>query len=199
MKRLLLIPLLCVTLSAQIMPGARHAAARLPVAASGCPADGSPSAEQATGDSTTYLGLNANYAYVGQRGWQSASARTICKVAFRLSYVEGDITDRTYYAAIFSQDGISLNTALATSGGVTGNNSWDSTWVVFEFATPYEISASTDYSFVVYQDTINGSDYALIDRHDSDASFTGQFEVWSDTKVIQLGVGWETAIRIYWQ
>lgn len=105
-------------------------------------------------------GTGGHY-YAGQYLWSNASARTLGKVAFKLTKSAGDISGLTYTARLWSNSSGALGTELATSSGVTGNNSWSATTVEFEFITPYTTTGGTDYHITIDSgSTGSGSDYA---------------------------------------
>lgn len=87
--------------------------------------------------------------YAGQLNWSNASARTIGKVAFKLSKTAGSITGKTFTAKLWSLSGTTLSSALATSTGVTGDNAWANTTVEFIFPAPYTTTGATNYAFTI--------------------------------------------------
>jgi hypothetical protein len=187
-----LIPFLlsALVLNAQLIPQRRAAVEKAKRGASGggggggsCPADGSPSITQA-GDGANIQNINSSL-LLTQTGqlWQTNTAVTMCKAAFSLYKVAGDISGKTYVVKVYSMTGCTLNTLLATSDGVTGVNGWFLTDVVFNFSTPVALSANTDYAIVVTTTgAADGANYAAIEINTSGTA-TGTRDYWDNTGV----------------
>lgn len=163
-----------------------------------CPPDGSPSQDNDATGSVGAIGIfNDNY-YQGQSGWSDASARTICKIAWKLTYVSGTVTGQTYVTKIWSLNGTSLDTVLATSSGVSGSASWSATWVVFEFPTPYTTTGSASYAFTIDHGAADATkEIQLVFGTSTGAP--GTHEVWNNLGAFQEGSSNDSAFRVYWQ
>jgi hypothetical protein len=205
MRILLAILLCCVSAFAQTLNvGTANVSTltkREPTAGGSCPAVGSPSAEQASNDGANYgVGLFAASYYVGQSMWTDASARTICRVGFMLSLGGGSISSQTFTAKIWSDSDYSLGSVLATSNGVLGTNTWSSTWVYFDFPTPYTTTGGANYHITIDHGGQDGSNYAVVRDNSASTGFPGNIDTWTSAKAWQVGVNpAEIAIRIYWQ
>lgn len=109
------------------------------------------------GGSTVYVCYSNTYYYAGQ-GYFNDSARTIGKVAFKVT-ATGTISGKTYYARIWTQSGDNLATNVATSDGVTGVNAWSASEVEFVFSTPYTTTGSTNYTITIDAGSADSSNY----------------------------------------
>jgi len=154
----LFIPFAPMILHAQIMPSARHAAARPPAATSECTLlhEGIVS-----GGGAWAIGSESGKYYAGLINWEDESAHNICKVSAKLTKTAGDISGKTYYVTIWTMDSTALDEVVGTSGGVTGSNSWSSTVVDFTFSSAISLSADTPYGFTVSMSgSADASNYA---------------------------------------
>lgn len=146
-----------------------------------CSDDATPSQSvKSTEGGGTTLGETTDRYYVGLSGWSDASARTICKLRFKLSLGAGSITGKTYKAAIYTMSGLNLDTLVGSaSTGVTGNNSWSETDVIFTMPDVV-LSASTSYAFVCYMDgTADASNYARFEYDDVSSLVPGKMAWWN--------------------
>lgn len=154
-----------------------------------------------TGDTTTWDfgdGSGGHY-YAGQYRWNNASARTLGKVTFKLIKTAGDISGLTFTARLWSDSGGALGTELATSNGVTGNNSWSATEVDFEFITPYTTTGSTNYHITIDSgSTGTGTDYASA-YFLASTGLPGGLGWWASDKsnTIEFSASHEAQLKIY--
>ena len=166
-----------------------------------CPDYAAPSASNTTVNSDGYpVGLYASHYYVGQSGWSDASARTICRVGFLMKHGEGDVSGHTYTARIFATaDGALSGIALASSTGKSGTNTWNSTWVYWEFPTPYETTGSATYAFTLDHGVVDGSNFTYVQMNTANAGLSGTAETWTSAGALQQGSDYDLGIKIYWQ
>jgi hypothetical protein len=85
---------------------------------------------------------NANM-YHGTRF--TAAGDTLSKVVFVVSKNAGDVSGKTYKARLWTLSGDDLDTAVAVSGAVAGDNGWSSSLMECIFVTPFTTSNGTDY------------------------------------------------------
>lgn len=157
-----------------------------------CPADGSPSFEQDTGNGEQHIGLNTDNWYGGQKNWSDASARDICKLAFKIKTIIGTITTFDYVAEIFTMNVNALNASLGISNVVSGSAMVAGAFSVFTFATPVSLSASTNYGLTIHKtgSTADGSNYIRLSITDgAGGSIAGTFSTWNQAKVEETSQG----------
>lgn len=165
-----------------------------------CPADGSPSQQVTINEGGIAFGHNTDRYYAGLAAWSDASARVICKLRFKLSLNTGSITGKTYKAAIYSMTGTALNAELGVSSGIAGSDAWDSTDVIFTMPD-VNVSASTNYAFVIYMDgAADAANFANVRYDDVSALISGNMAVWNTVKVEDVSIaGGEPNIGIYFK
>lgn len=133
-----------------------------------------------SGTGTWPIGDSADFRYAGIPFWSDGSDRTIGKITVKLSLGAGSITGKTLVAKIWSvgsPDTTFLNTVLATSDNVTGDDSWNLTDVDFVFSTPYTTTGGTDYHITLDMGGTDGSNYANA-FHQNTNSVTGHLGSW---------------------
>lgn len=150
--------------------------------------------QNATFVNGSYVGYLTRY-YAGQSQWNNASAQTICKRSFHLSGVVGNITGFTYVARIWTMTGGNLLANVATSVGITGNNSWNGL-VEFTFSTPYTTTGGVNYAMTIDHGGLDDSNVVLVGKSAS-TGLPGTFELWDSTGVFLLGSNEETTGATY--
>ncbi len=133
-----------------------------------CPEDSSPDltyAVDANVGMSLSNGIDANR--YGGNYWTvpGSGIVSVCKIAFKLTAV-GTISSDDLYAQIFNKGVFAMGTQVtnALSSAVTGDNSWDETWVVFTFATPVELTAGTEYIALVSSGDTDATNYFQINK-----------------------------------
>jgi len=129
----------------------------------------------------TDINDNSTLFYLGHT-YNEGTARAICSVSAVLSYKAGDITGKSFHAALFSKSGNDLNVELATSDPISGNNSWSTTTVDFPFSTPYELASSTDYAIVIYVDAATDAVNFAEFEFSATKTITGEWTIWGNDK-----------------
>lgn len=95
--------------------------------------------------------------FIGAAGYTPTSDKKICKAEFKLDCKYASCSTTTYYAALYTKSGTSLDTIVGeVSSGVTGSNAWSGTTVTFTFpGSSYpEITTSGTYAIVYYSDPV---------------------------------------------
>lgn len=99
--------------------------------------------------------------YTGALYYNDSTVRTIGKIGFRVAKKTGSITSKTFTVRLWNMSGSSLNTQLAATSGITGDDSWTNTSIVdFIFASPYTISTGVNYAITIDAGGTDGSNYA---------------------------------------
>lgn len=106
------------------------------------------------------IGDIGNRTYNGQYQYNDSIARSIGKITVRLTAASGDISGKTYTVRIWTMSGSNLGSNVASSSGVSGNNSWSATDVDFLFSPAYTISTSTNYAVTIDQGADDSTNYA---------------------------------------
>lgn len=142
------------------------------------------------GTSTDYLGYSGTYHFVGQSGYSQTTNHQICKVSFKLSKSAGDISGLTYCVKIYPMASTSLDIAniVATSTGVTGNNSWNGTSVEFTFSTPVSLTANTVYGIVVEPSADSSANYVEAFYTASGGTVPGGYVRWNGSGAAQVAM-----------
>lgn len=140
--------------------------------------------------------------YTGALYYNDSTARTIGKIGFRVAKKTGSITSKTFTVRLWSMSGSSLNTELATSAGITGDNSWTNTSIVdFIFSTPYTISTGVNYAITIDAGGTDGSNYAT-GYFNGTGSFPSPMPAdrgfWRSDKLLQAqNSGYNTEMKLY--
>ena len=170
-----------------------------------CPADGSPSVSTTGSTTLCYLSFDNTAFYSGQTIWNDGgTARTICKLGFKLSLSGGSVTGKTYTAYIFSSAAggdITPASPLATSNTVAGSDSWSDTLVRFTFPTPYTTAGNAGTLYALCLGVSGGADasnYITPKRTTTDQT-TGSMAYFSNTGVAARDDDFDAVIEIYWQ
>lgn len=173
-----------------------HAAAA--VGGGSCPADGSPSEGPAATIEVYRFGSNTDNIFHGQNEWNDGGvARSICKIAFEVTFIEGDVSGKTYFARIYTLTGTALNALQASSNGLTGISTTG--WKVLTFASPFATGgSSTPYGLAIEAPSADGTNYLWVSNSTS-AEIAGHRELWNAGGVAQVGSGDDSGLRIYWQ
>lgn len=167
-----------------------------------CPADTAPSS---TSDQTTeQIGVaraDASY-YAGQAQWtDGGTPRTICKLGFKTTAIDGNITAKTFKAYIFSMTGDNLNTIQATSTGISGAAIVVG-WNYFTFPTPFLTSASVKYALVITPDSHDLANNIWLPARDTD-NILGYPEIFTSLGVANFTPGHpasvgDVGLKIFW-
>lgn len=164
-----------------------------------CPADSAPSviSDQFVGEVRVSGGL----LYTGHSHWNDGGvARTICKVGFKVSAIDGDISGKTWTAYICALSGDTLVLpALATSTGVSGA-SIVMQWNYWTFPTPFTTTPSTMYALVLSAGSLDVVNTIWIRVGDTD-EIVGHREMWDNSGFANWGAGGgatDCGIKIFW-
>jgi len=132
-----------------------------------------------TSTATVNLGYHThNYNYYAGTTYTPAENISVCQIDIYIDYTAGDISGKTYTVTIWSLSSGNLDTLLGTSGGVTGNNSWSSSWPSFSFASPVSLSSGTAYGIAVaVTGAVDSSNYAS-GGSNGESVFTGEEMNW---------------------
>lgn len=176
----------------------RRTASRPGVASASCPADGSPSEGPASTAEAYRFGNTTDSTFQGQNEWtDSGVSRTICKLGFEITFIEGTVSGKTYTAYIYTLTGTTLNAIQATSNGLTGITTTG--WNTLTFPTPFATGgASTPYGLAIKVDSVDASNYVWV-SNSTTTEIVGHRELWNASGAAQLGSGNDAGIRIYWQ
>jgi hypothetical protein len=169
-----------------------------PVAVS-CPPDGSPSAQSDQSTEAYRCGQVTGNQFVGQAAWNDGGTpRTICKLAFEISTIEGTVSGKTYNAKIYTLSGGNLGTLQATSDNTSGPTATG--WFVLQFSTPFTTSASVNYALIFGPTAVDSMNLVWVTAGDTD-NIAGYKEVFDGgTGAASFGGGSnDGSIRIYWQ
>lgn len=110
----------------------------------------------------TDIGVATDQVYAGTR-YNDASARNLSKITFKLTKGGGSITGKTYKARLWSLSGTALDTELAVSSGVSGDDAWNATSVDFIFVSPFTTTGGTDYAITVSEEgSADAVNYAYV-------------------------------------
>jgi hypothetical protein len=164
-----------------------------------CPADGSPSSQTDQSTQAYRCGQTTDDINTGMSGWNDGGTpRTICKLAFETTAINGDVSAKTYTAKIYTLSGANLGALQATSDNVTGVAA--AGWIVFQFSTPFTTSASTSYALIFGPASADASNFVWVPATDSD-NIAGHREIFNSAGAADFGGGNDTdqSIRIYWQ
>jgi len=119
-----------------------------------------------------------NYNYYAGTTYTPAENISVCQIDIYIDYTAGNISGKTYTVTIWSLSSGNLDTLLGTSGGVTGNNSWSSSWPSFSFASPVSLSSGTAYGIAVaVTGAVDFSNYAS-GGSNGESVFTGEEMNW---------------------
>lgn len=188
--------------SATAHPAMRARQVKAAAAAGGggsCPADGSPSSQSDQVNESYRCGQTTSNRRTGQSQWtDGGTPRTICKLAFEITSIDGTVTGKTYNAFIYTMTGGNLNALQATSDNVSGPVA--AGWLVFPFATPFLTSASVEYALIFGPTAPDASNLVWVASGDTDA-IAGHREIFADDSTPNFGAGGtlDQSIRIYWQ
>jgi hypothetical protein len=172
-----------------------------------CPADGSPDIDQATQDNGQSFGQNSDFGFVGEKA-TDATTRQICKVRSYLTLEAGSVTAKFYTCRIYTMSGNDLNTVVATSDSIAGNNSWAGTAVIFTFVGNPTLTGGTEYARVVYSsnssgvpvgvDAANFISYQI--KETTNPLANNQFNSWATNLVVNSLHGGTTdgKMSLYW-
>lgn len=199
----ILVPFAGPVVRAQIR---RYSNLLIPGAAGGsatCPADGSPSVQEATltDDDELPIGKDATNFSVGQSHYNDATTRTICKVGFYMATGGGTISGKHYAVKIYTLTGNDLNAVITngTSDTVTGISA-SNQWVYFSWSGSKPVmTGGTNYAFVlVSTDATDAVNYAIMWARLA-ATISGNKAAWNSTGVAQVdSATYEANIKIYW-
>lgn len=127
--------------------------------------------------------------------------RLLSKVEFFFALGSGSISGKTFYCKIYTLNGTALNTLIATSTGIAGQNSWISSggWGSFVFASPYvSLTANTSYAVVVDSGGVDGANVVGIGYKGTEGnSYCSKMKVWLANGAQDLSYNEDTAIKIY--
>ena len=126
-------------------------------------------------------GLNRSY-YFYAGGQYVGTGETVCKIGFQLS-AAGDISARTFNAKIFNcnaDSGYNLGSLIATSNGITGNNSWSYTDVVFTFATPVTLTNGFGYAITIDNGVVDESN-CVVPYYSAYGGPMASMQLWDNT------------------
>ena len=105
--------------------------------------------QQTTGGGNASVGYSNSTDWGGQI-YLAPTNDCICQLSFTLiSYGEPGTEGYSYKVEIYTMNGTSLDELQATSSTVAGSDDWSSTVVNFEFPTPFQMTASTNYGFAI--------------------------------------------------
>lgn len=176
----------------------RREAFRPKSAGASCPDDGSPSQGPSATTETYRFGSTTDNIFHGQNEWNDGGvSRTICKVAFEVTAIDGTVSGKTYKAYIYTLTGTSLNAIQATSNALTGIATIG--WKVLTFPIPFATGgASTPYGLAVKaEDGADGSNLLWV-SNSTTAEISGHRELWNSSGAAQLGSGNDCGLRIYY-
>lgn len=108
------------------------------------------------------VGHNSVVHYIGLSGFQETTSRILGKVTWKITKTTGSISAISYRCRVWSLSGTALNTALATSDAVLGDNGWSQTSVDFIFSTPYTLASGTTYAITLDAGGIDASNYISV-------------------------------------
>lgn len=134
------------------------------------------------GGTAQEVGNTSIYRYGANTTFVDTVDRAVSKLAARVTKAAGDISGKTYYFKIWSLSGSSLGSILATSAGITGNNSWSNT--VVEDTISYTIPASTTVAITFDCGGVDGSNYLqmyFIDKASASAPFPASLATFGNT------------------
>jgi len=146
----------------------------------------------------------SSYYYIGQAYYDPGDDIDICKLSFALSQMDTtDISGKTYYAEIWTTTGTGASIVLdtkqgSTSDGVSGNNSWDETWVDFNFSSFISLTNGVRYALLVYVDIpdIDDYTYAHVSNIDDLSGFAAIFTA-AGARYWYQASGFDATIKIY--
>lgn len=99
----------------------------------------------------TDIGVSTSEKYIGTF-YNDASARNLSKITFKMTKGGGSITGKTYKARLWSLSGTALDTELAVSSGVSGDDVWNATSVDFIFVSPFTTTGGTAYAITISEE-----------------------------------------------
>lgn len=170
-----------------------------------CPVDGSPSlTSDQTNETMGVARADASF-YAGQNQWNDGGTpRTICKLGFKVTALEGDLSGLTYVSYIFANTVNNFNPAspVATSTGRLGT-SLIVGWNYWSFPTPFLTTASQNYALVITPNSHHLSNNIWLAGRDTD-NIAGYPEIFDSAGVINFGpthpasLTGDIGIKIFW-
>lgn len=162
-----------------------------------CPADDSPSQESNQINEAFRCGSSTDNRRTGMAKWEDGGTpRTICKLAFEISDIEGDVSAKNFHAQIYTMTTGNLGVLQATSAALTGVVATG--WLVFNFPTPFTTVPGTLYALIFGQEAADPANYVWVIAGDTDL-IPGYRELFSDAGAGNFGNGTtDQSIRIYW-
>lgn len=139
--------------------------------------------------------------YGGTSNITFSTSTQICRVDFQLTKGStATITTNTYNVVIATNNATSANVSspVGVSTGVTGNDSWSTTWVQFNFSTPVTLNPGTNYCFLVKSDKASLVSYARWTYATSD-TMQGAFASYNSAGAAQAVVTGDPFIVIWTQ
>jgi hypothetical protein len=147
----------------------------------------------ATYHSALSVGSEDNNYYGGQNDYNPVATHSICAISYKLTAVGFYVavnTGATYDALPAS--------FLATSSGVTGNNSWSDTEVTFTFVTPVTMSNGTTYKVSLWMDgNSDASNYVSV-QYQNSVAVSGSKTWWKKDKSYNNDSAADLYVKFWW-
>ena len=139
---------------------------------------------------------SANRRYVGTR-YTGGSSFTICKSSIRMEEDLGNVDSKTYYMAVYSLSGTTLDAKIGQSDNVSGAV-LSTTVADIEFTWSIPVTLSSGYALVVTSDdAVDASNYAKV-WGNRNLSGDWTFDKWYGDKSI-TGTTYDANIKIWTQ
>ena len=142
------------------------------------------------------VGSTTDIFYGGQAAWSPDSGTVqICKIDVSLR-AHGTITGHTYTLRLWSGSGTGpLGTALASSSPVTGNNSWNNTYVSFNISL--SATSGTNYYIALEQDAVDANNFVYVGYGDTEKLVGIGSYAWKQDKSYGGNNGGDSLMKIY--
>jgi hypothetical protein len=109
------------------------------------------------------ISYDSGYYYGGMYGWSFPSNKTISQLDLNLYYVDGDVTGKTFVVKLWTYTGSTLDSAVATSDGVSGASITATPgWISFPFSTTYGYTANTPLAVTIGYGGEDSTNYARL-------------------------------------
>jgi len=144
------------------------------------------------------IGDESDRFFTGQYGWSTNTVRTITRVEFIVQKLRGTVSNYNYTCKIWTLSGANLDTKVAESTNVPGNDSWVDTVISCGLSVPYTVTPNTLYSFTLDNNAITNYSNCILLRYHSDTNYIpGQLGVWYSNGANGGNWSLETMMRIY--
>lgn len=124
----------------------------------------------------------------------------VCQIDWKIGAVTGDISGKTYTGEIWSLDGGYNRIAVLASfdNTISGNNSWNGTWITYTKASPYTLSSGSTYAILYDSGSVDTDNCAAGGLVGSDSDAQVFLARWNtDGTLYSSNVNYERPVKIY--